>query len=342
MKRLSLSRAGLGLSAAALLAACGGSQPPIGAQGAMPQSPAIARHARRGGSWMLPEAKSEDLLYASDYKNSTVWTYSYPGGDEVGKLTGFPAEPAGLCSDLSGNVYVTTQGDGQSSHQSNIYEYAHGGTTPITTLTDPGFAYACAIDAATGNLAVTNVTGPSSGYGNIAVFQGARGTPMTYTDPNFEGFTFCTYDDVGNLFADGGPANIIDMLPKGGGALAEIQLSKNIDSGSIQWASNVLAIANVSGVSHSDQLIYKVRVSGNSGRVTGPILLSNSRGTHAVGSVQFWIQGRTIIGPGYKPPGINGILEFWKYPKGGLATKTILSKNNRAFFGVTVSIAPSH
>jgi hypothetical protein len=36
--------------AAALLARCGGSQPPIGAPGAMPQTSAIAVHAERGGS----------------------------------------------------------------------------------------------------------------------------------------------------------------------------------------------------------------------------------------------------------------------------------------------------
>ena len=46
----------LGIRAAALLAACGGSQPPIGAPGAIPQSPAIAQHATRGKSWMLPGA----------------------------------------------------------------------------------------------------------------------------------------------------------------------------------------------------------------------------------------------------------------------------------------------
>jgi len=46
-----------------MLAACGGSQTPIGAPGAMPQSRAIATHAQHGGSWMLPEAKGRDLLY---------------------------------------------------------------------------------------------------------------------------------------------------------------------------------------------------------------------------------------------------------------------------------------
>ena len=55
MKSLDFGRYVLGsFAAAALLSACGGSQPPIGAPGAMPQSRAIATHAERGGSWMLP------------------------------------------------------------------------------------------------------------------------------------------------------------------------------------------------------------------------------------------------------------------------------------------------
>ena len=56
---LNRSAAALGV-AVALLAGCGGSQPPVAAPGAMPHTPAIATHAERGGSWMLPEAKSGD------------------------------------------------------------------------------------------------------------------------------------------------------------------------------------------------------------------------------------------------------------------------------------------
>jgi hypothetical protein len=48
----------LSVGVAALLAGCGGSQPPIDAPGAMAQTSAIATHADRGKSWMLPEAKS--------------------------------------------------------------------------------------------------------------------------------------------------------------------------------------------------------------------------------------------------------------------------------------------
>jgi len=51
----------------ALLAGCGGSQPPIGAPGAVPQSRAVATHVDRGGSWMQEEAKGEYLLYVTNY-----------------------------------------------------------------------------------------------------------------------------------------------------------------------------------------------------------------------------------------------------------------------------------
>ncbi len=51
--------------AAAMLAGCGGSQPPIGAP-AMPQSRAIAQDGARGKSWMLADAKNSDLYYLAE------------------------------------------------------------------------------------------------------------------------------------------------------------------------------------------------------------------------------------------------------------------------------------
>lgn len=57
----------IGLGVAGAVVGCGGSQPPIGAPDAMPQSRAVAAHADSAGSWMLPEAKSEALLYAADF-----------------------------------------------------------------------------------------------------------------------------------------------------------------------------------------------------------------------------------------------------------------------------------
>jgi hypothetical protein len=71
--------------ATAMLAGCGGSQPPIGAPGAMPQTAAITTRAERGTSWMLPEAKTDDLLYASNqygYGPNGVFIFSYKRGKQ--------------------------------------------------------------------------------------------------------------------------------------------------------------------------------------------------------------------------------------------------------------------
>jgi hypothetical protein len=58
--------------ASALLAACGGSQPPISPPGAMPQSSARAMQPVRSGSWMLRKATTEA---APDYKTAGPLAY---------------------------------------------------------------------------------------------------------------------------------------------------------------------------------------------------------------------------------------------------------------------------
>ena len=66
MNIVGVSRVAFGVgSAVVMLAGCGGSQPPIGAPAAMPQSLVLATRADRSGSWMLPEAKKRTLLYLS-------------------------------------------------------------------------------------------------------------------------------------------------------------------------------------------------------------------------------------------------------------------------------------
>jgi len=319
--------------AAALLAGCGGSQLPIDAPGAMQQSRAIATQAKYGGSWMLPEAKNEALVYASADRYR-VEVYSLFKGNHVGELSGLPAEPLGLCNDPSGNIYVTMQGDGESLSQSYVYEYAHGGTHPIATFHDPGLANGCAVDPTTGNLAVTNYFGSSGTNGNIAVYDSAQEPPKIYADVNFPRFLWCTYDSAGNLFADGA-SSIVDELPSGADALTEIQLSKSITSGSVQWLGKYLVIAGIVGT-RGPNPIHKVRVSGGRGDVHGTILLSSRNDRSATGDIQFWVEQRTIIGPGHVQGG-NGLLQFWKYPKGGMATEVIKPRPKAIFSGVTVS-----
>jgi hypothetical protein len=154
MRTVGISRYAASISAAAaLLAGCGGSQPPIGAPGAMPQTAALAVHTDRGESWMLPEGKGADLLYVSDGGTDDVLVFSYPQGALVGTLSGFD-NPYGLCTDVKGDVFVVNES------ADTVVEYAHGGKTPIATLNLGTPTLACSVDEHTGDLAV--VTPPDT------------------------------------------------------------------------------------------------------------------------------------------------------------------------------------
>jgi hypothetical protein len=146
-------------AAAAMLAGCGGSQPPIGAPAAMPQVSAIATHAERGKSWMKPEASGDDLVYATGACNGTC-VLSYPENQLVGTLPVGNGLNSGACADPASDVFITDT--------SSVYEYAHGASSPVATLSLPGSqAAGCSIDPSTGNLAV-DFAGTG---GDIAVFE---------------------------------------------------------------------------------------------------------------------------------------------------------------------------
>jgi hypothetical protein len=316
-----------GGAALALLAGCGASQQPIGATGT-----AVHR------SWMLQGATNGDLVYAStgdtDY-GPAVYVYSYPGGELVGKLVPFASGyyPRGLCTDSVGDVFVTAP-QANNSSQSYIYEYAHGGTDPVATLSDPGFASGCAVDPTTGNLAVANYS--TTGPGIVAIYPDARGTPTLYSDSNTDAFDYCTYDNQGDLFATGlggGYYFALFELPEGGDSFADISLSKFFWVGSIQWTGRSLAAAAVIASSRGKQPVYQIKISGSTGKVSGPTLLWSRRDRKNEDALQFWVQGGTIVDP--RP--YYGGLEFWRYPKGGRPTKVI--GGPRGFYGVAVSVA---
>ena len=93
MRSLDFGSCALGISvAAAMLTGCAGSQPPIGAPGAMVQTSAIATHTDRGTSWIKSKASSGDLLYVSQELGS-VSIFSYPKGELVGSFSGFQLLP---------------------------------------------------------------------------------------------------------------------------------------------------------------------------------------------------------------------------------------------------------
>ena len=74
-------------------------------------------------SWMDPTAKSDRLLYISDFGSGEVDVYTYPYLMLAGVLTGFN-ELRGECTNPAGYVWITDQAKGE------VFEYAHGGPRP--------------------------------------------------------------------------------------------------------------------------------------------------------------------------------------------------------------------
>jgi hypothetical protein len=329
-----LTRYALSCTAAAMLAACGGSQPPIGATDAMPQTSALAAHADRGTSWMLPEAKGDDLLYSGQ---DPVYVFSYPAGESVGSLS--VGATNGLCSDGNGDVFLTSQ------RGSSLTEYAHGGSQPIAYLTIPngegGSVFGCAVDPTTGNLAATfecNLMSQCASGNEIAVFPNATGTPTEYGGSNLPQFLYCGYDDAGNLFADGlaeGDSGILAELPEGSSKLTNISLSKSIKKvGQIQWDGMYMTIQDRLRAS-----LYRLKISGSTAKVEGTTEF-DEKGL----AEQSWIQGSNIVIPYRRSVKATTTLGFWKYPVGGTPTKMISKKSWEhgglaAFTGTTVSLA---
>ncbi|MGA7249436.1 MAG: hypothetical protein WBW89_16960, partial [Candidatus Cybelea sp.] len=175
---------------AALLSGCGGSQTSIGTRGAIPQAPITAADLH-GRSWMLPEAKRENLVYYS------VGNYSgYPATFVFslgGKLVGGLNVAGRLCSDDMGNVWIAGYPNGSGVE---LAEYAHGGAEPIETLDAPSKSpSACAVDPTTGNLAAVD-------NGDVDIFYSGSSYPQILVDTKLA-LDDLTYDGSGNLFIIG-------------------------------------------------------------------------------------------------------------------------------------------
>jgi hypothetical protein len=338
MNSLRLSRRALSVCVATLLAACGGSQPPIGAPGAVTRTGATVTRAAHGRSWMLPEAKTEDLLYASGAGNVNV--YTYPGLKTVGAISNLNASTGGECVDTAGDIFVTTAA---SNAAGTILEFAHGSITPIAELSDPGNASGCSVDPKTGNLAVSNSSDRSNpsgnGFGDVAIYTHAQGSPTMYYCTQCAELFFCGYDSSGNLFVDG--SDSLWELPSGNGSLVAIALqgaSKYFEFDSaVQWDGQHMTIGNAQD-RVSPVKIYGFSVSGSSARVITTTLLKNRRDQHYSHHGQYWIQGSRVAAISFVK-GYSSVA-LWKYPTGGVDL-VVGPKIHGGLQGVTVSLAPS-
>ena len=312
------------LATATLLAGCAGAGAQLSPARVTPSQETSVVRAGVSGSWMSAGAKQSDLLYVSDVSAGVVDVYGYPGGRLKGRLHGF-SKPHGQCVDEAGDVFITDSG------ASEILEYAHGGTAPIQTLSDPGnFPHGCSVDPKTGNLAVTNLP-PDAGSGSVSVYRHAQGTAKNYTIANFAFYYFPGYDASGDLFVDGTDDRahfLFAELAPGKKKFAPVTLDHSFEfPAGIQWDGTHLAVGdqvNLSGPS----TVYEFSISGSTGTEVGSTPSPNSCDV-----LQFFIEGSTLIAPNDCAPNVM----YFDYPAGGTSTKTIGTKLQPS--GVSVSLA---
>jgi hypothetical protein len=274
------------------------------------------------GTQTLPNAAGRDLIYAGGDEASYVLTTG-------GKLVTTLAQTSfGLCSDRFGDVFFT--------EVNGIVEYRHGGTSAIATFAAPGTVYSCSVDPVTGNLAAVVFCLSKCGE-EVVVLRAPGEPPKVYHDPALTSLLYCAYDDAGNLFVDGsdGAEFGLTELSKRGHAFARIALKRKIDFGAqIQWDGRNVAIET-----REHPAIYRVRITGLTGRVIGTTQLTGVGGR----ATQSWIAEGSIAVP--TGPSNKRAIEilFWKYPAGGNPTKTFrgfVGSGHQTIDGVTLSVAP--
>lgn len=294
---------------------------------------------------MLPEAKQTDLLYASIQttccasSGADVDVFSYPKGNLVGQLSVTQDTMFGLCSDTKGDVFVTAFDTSQSGQGTTIYEYGHGGTTPIATFSDPLPADACSVDPTTGNLAVANWFAGGGANGNVLVYDVASGKYTAHYYWQIRWYRWCAYDANGDLYVDGdgGGHTKLAVLPKGHASWTRINLSdSSFIPYSLQSSGDALVVAGYER-SIGPEKLAEVRVSRAKGTIVRTISLKD-RGRQYGADSQFVIAGSRVISGGY--PGYD--LYDWRFPDGGYPLQKIGQSQGGWWYGIALSPALRH
>jgi hypothetical protein len=189
-------RRALSAGVATLLAACGGSQPPISAPGAMPQVKSHSSEIVKASSGMPTYKVSGPLLYVAnlDLTLTPLAIYDANAADPkpIATISKDIDNSRGVCIDSDGTLYVTNS---PNSGTGWVSEYALGQTKPLRVITKgidyPGY---CAIDAS-GDLWVANIGGDDV----TEYLKGAQNPHSTIT----KGLTYpigIAIDHAGNLY----------------------------------------------------------------------------------------------------------------------------------------------
>lgn len=270
------------------------------------------------GSWIRHTATQGPLIYASgSFEDVLIYDFR---GDLVGELGGFEY-PTGLCSDASGDVYIT------DSDYGLIYVYPAGASLPDDVIDErPGRPNSCAVDPTTRSLAVINA-GTSRGSGSVLIYPpGSDSNPAFYTAPNMSSYAFAAYDPSGNLYVDGGDTNgafEFAALYKGSGGFVAVPLSglnnKHHRAAGVSWDGTYIAAGDaLTGA------VYRLAISGSSGSIAQTVRL---RGWGDHEPIEFAIVGKKLLLPHYDK------LVFYRYPAGG---KYVTGFRGNLGFDITV------
>ncbi|HEY1681069.1 MAG TPA: hypothetical protein VGF98_05490 [Candidatus Tumulicola sp.] len=139
--------------------------------------------------------------FISDGEANAVQMYAYPTGTYIGQLASPPEQfgnPSGMCSDRKGNVYIA------NLQTATIDVYSHSGAF-IKALKDPdGYPGGCAINRKTGDLAVSNLYGPSSSAGgNVIVYPGGTGSPTEFNAGLYQDFFVGYVNNTSTVWVSG-------------------------------------------------------------------------------------------------------------------------------------------
>lgn len=257
------------------------------------------------------------LLYVSDFGNFDVYVYAVPTLKLVGKLTGF-FEPEGVCSDAAGHVWIANTGTQQ------MLEFGPGNKKPIATLTDDlGYPVSCAVDAASGDLAVANLFG-ASGSGGILVYRHAAGTPIPYANPDQFFYYFDAYDDKGTLYVSGMTSkNVYSLssLQRGKKTMSSITIKGGTLSypGTVSWSGSSLVLGDQECRDTKTSCLYEAAVSGSIASITKSIPLTGSCDV-----AQVALQKTQMFGGNddYCTHGKSS-LNRWAFPAGGKSLDSV-------------------
>jgi hypothetical protein len=310
----------------AALAACSSAQPI-----AYAPAPAPAAHGR---SWIAPNAGGKRLLYVSDYDSVDI--YEYGTDTKVGSLGDF-SQAAGSCTDRAGNVYVTNTGS------ADVLKFSHGGTKPTYIIDPSPYPVDCAIDTASGNLAVINEYGTSEySPGNVAIYTGGKGKARVYKSSFSAPLTSGAYDAGGDLLVSGSANTTLDFgfLSSGQQKFesVDLQYPQNwYGPPYVRWDGEYFVVGFRTGYIDQPDIFAMYTIKGSTGIREGYSLAER-----AGQSGSFWLgkiggpkslhrANRLVLCGSYD---YGGVL-FYYYPEGGAAVFTL--QDGRESSGVTVS-----